>query len=329
MIVLAVESSCDDTSCALVADNYKLLASVVSSQNLVHEKFGGVVPEIASRQHIENISPVFNQTMNDAGISLKDIDGVCATLGPGLIGSLLVGVMFAKGLAVSLNKPFFGVNHIEGHFFAPFLSENRPDFPFIALVASGGHTALYLVTGFRDYKLIGQTRDDAAGESFDKTAKLLNLGYPGGVAIQNIAEDTEGTITLPKPLEKEDDFSFSGLKTHVLNIAKKQSPLSPEFVKNMAASFQKTVVEILAGKTINAALKTGVKQIVVSGGVSANKLLRKTMREKAAQHNLQVFIPLSEFCTDNAAMIGIVGHHFLSKGITTPLSASATPDWQI
>lgn len=327
MIILAVETSCDDTSCAVMADDYKLLASTVSSQNLIHEKFGGVVPEIASRRHLENITPVFNQTMTNAGLSLKDIDGICVTLGPGLVGSLLVGIMFAKGLAVSTKKPFLGINHIEGHFFAPFIGQEKPDFPYVALVASGGHTALYIVSGFRDYKLVGQTRDDAAGESFDKVAKMLGLGYPGGVAIQNVSENFDGSITLPKPLEREDDFSFSGLKTHVSNIIKKQEVLSDEFKKNMAASFQKTVVEILTTKTINAAIKAGATHVVISGGVSANRLLRKKIHEKASLNNLRVFIPPPEFCTDNAAMIGVVGHKLLSDGITTELSASAIPDW--
>jgi N6-L-threonylcarbamoyladenine synthase len=327
MIVLAVETSCDDTSCAVIGDNYKLLSSIVSSQNLIHQKFGGVVPEIASRHHLENISPVFHQALHDAYVSKANIDGICVTLGPGLIGSLLVGIMFAKGLAVSMNKPFFGVNHIEGHFFASLLGESKPDFPFIALVASGGHTSLYLVNGMRKYKRLGQTRDDAAGECFDKVAKLLNLGYPGGPAIQNTAGETEGTIPLPKPMEREDDFSFSGLKTHVLNITKKHGSLSPEFVKDMAASFQKTVVEILTEKTINSAINNGVSRIVIAGGVSANNLLRKTIQKKASKHGIKVFMPSMELCTDNAAMIGAVGHYFLSEGIITPLSASAIPDW--
>lgn len=329
MLILAVETSCDDTSTALIEDNYKVLSYTVSSQNEFHQRFGGIVPEIAARKHLENITYVLQDTLDKAGKNITDIDGICCTLGPGLVGSLLVGVMFAKGLAQSLDVPFFGVNHIEGHFFAPFLEEKKPDFPYTALVASGGHTAIYLVKGFRDYELYGQTRDDAAGESFDKVAKILDLGYPGGPAIEKLVTDFKGDIELPSPLQKDRDFSFSGLKTFILNLTKKCSPLNESMKINIAASFQKKVVEILVAKTITASKHYGTKDIVISGGVSANKLLRELMKERSSQADFNLYIPSFEFCTDNAAMIGVVGHYFLSKGYSTPLTVSAMPDWYV
>ncbi|MCX7991018.1 MAG: tRNA (adenosine(37)-N6)-threonylcarbamoyltransferase complex transferase subunit TsaD [Proteobacteria bacterium] len=329
MIILAIETSCDDTSVAVVSEGYKVLSSVVSSQNDIHGIFGGVVPEVASRAHLENISPVFNLTLKEAGISVKDIDGIAVTIGPGLVGSLLVGISFAKGLSFSLKKPLLAVNHIEGHFFAPFLEYKDLDYPYLALVASGGHTGIYLVKGFRDYELIGQTRDDAAGESFDKVAKLLGLGYPGGVAIERFVGDTSGDIDLPKPLEKERDFSFSGLKTAVLNIVKKHKDLSEDLKKNIAGSFQRTVVEILTDKTISSALNRSVGNIVISGGVSANRLLRETFQKLCLRHNLKLYIPSKKYCTDNAGMIGAVGINLMKRGIFAEPTVSAIADWDI
>ncbi len=325
MTILAIETSCDDTSVSIVTDNFKVLSQIVSSQNQIHSIFGGVVPEVASRAHLENISAVFHQAVRVADVKLSQIDGIAVTVGPGLAGSLLVGVSFAKGLSLSLKKPLLAVNHIEGHFYAPFIEHKIP-YPFLALVASGGHTALYLIKGFRDYKLIGQTRDDAAGEAFDKVAKLLDLGYPGGVAIERFVGDFIGTIDLPRPLSNEDDFSFSGLKTAVANIVRKQVTLTEEFKKDIASSFQKTVVDILVEKTIKEALKKGIKEIVISGGVSANRLLRKNLSDAAYKHNLNIYIPSMKYCTDNAAMIGVVGLMLLQRGITAPATVSAIPD---
>lgn len=329
MIVLAIETSCDDTSVAVVSEEYKVLSSIVSSQNDIHSIFGGVVPEVASRAHLEKISQVFHLALKEAGISLDDISAIAVTIGPGLVGSLLVGISFAKGLSLTLNKPILAVNHIEGHFFAPFLEYKDLTYPYLALVASGGHTGLYLVKEFRDYELIGQTRDDAAGEAFDKVAKLLGLGYPGGVAIERFVGDFDGDIIFPKPLEKEKDFSFSGLKTAVLNIVKKNRDLTEELKRNISSSFQKTVVEILTEKTVSEALKRGIKNIVISGGVSANKLLRKNFQALADKSNLKIYIPSPKYCTDNAGMIGAVGLNLLSKGIFAPETISAIADWDV
>jgi len=329
MIVLAIETSCDDTSVAVVSEEYNVLSSIVSSQNDIHSIFGGVVPEVASRAHLEKISQVFHLALKEARISLDDISAIAVTIGPGLVGSLLVGISFAKGLSLILNKPILAVNHIEGHFFAPFLEHKDLTYPFLALVASGGHTGLYLVKEFRDYELIGQTRDDAAGEAFDKVAKLLGLGYPGGVAIERFVGDFDGDIIFPKPLEKEKDFSFSGLKTAVLNIVKKNRDLTEELKRNISSSFQKTVVEILTEKTVSEALKRGIKNIVISGGVSANKLLRKNFQALADKSNLKIYIPSPKYCTDNAGMIGAVGLNLLSKGIFAPETISAIADWDV
>jgi len=329
MNILAIETSCDDTSCAVLTDNHKLLSMNINSQNDIHSQFGGVVPEIASRQHLKILPHIYKKTLLEAGLTINDIDGICVTTGPGLVGSLLVGIMFAKGLCLSTKKPFLTVNHIEGHFFASFLSEKKPDFPFVALVASGGHTAIYIVKGFRNYQLIGQTRDDAAGEAFDKVAKILELGYPGGVAIESIAGDFEGTIQLPYPLEKENDFSFSGLKTAVLTLIKKQKNLTYDFKKDLAASFQKVVIDILIDKTIKTAKKYGIKHIVICGGVASNKLLREKIIKFTIDENLQIFIPEKKFCTDNAGMISVVGEYLLKNGIYSDLSISAMPDWSI
>ncbi len=325
MLIIAIETSCDDTSVAVIADKFKVLSQVVSSQNDIHSVFGGVVPEVASRAHLENISPVFHKAITEAGIELSQIDGIAVTVGPGLAGSLLVGVSFAKGLSLSLKKPILAVNHIEGHFFAPFIEHNIT-YPYIALVASGGHTALYLIKGFRNYKLLGQTRDDAAGEAFDKVAKLLGLGYPGGVAIERFAGNFSGTIEFPKPLFNEEDFSFSGLKTAVVNLVRKQENLTDEIKKDISASFQRTVVEILTEKTIREALRQGVKNIVISGGVSANRLLRKRLAEASKTYNFNVYIPSMKYCTDNAAMIGVVGLMLLERGMVADPTVSAIPD---
>jgi N6-L-threonylcarbamoyladenine synthase len=280
MLVLGIESSCDETAAAVVKDGAKLLSNVIASQIHVHSKYGGIVPEIASRKHMEAIVPVILQTLDDAGVKLNDIDGIAVTRGPGLVGSLLVGLSMAKALAFARGIPFVGVNHLEGHVAAIFLTDRPPVFPFVALVVSGGHTNVYLVKDFQDFTILGQTRDDAAGEAFDKAAKLLNIGYPGGVVIDRMAKmgDTR-RIAFPRAMKDSPDFSFSGVKTSLLTILKKQGRLfTEEEIPHVVASYQEAIVDVLVEKTLTAAQKADVSRVVVCGGVAANSRLRRTAR---------------------------------------------------
>jgi N6-L-threonylcarbamoyladenine synthase len=330
MMVLAIETSCDDTGAAVLLDGREILANVVSSQVSIHQKYGGVVPELASRKHIESIVPIVTEALERAKISLREIDGIAVTHGPGLVGSLLVGLSFAKSLSFARGIPFIGVNHIEGHLSAIFLEKDPPRFPFIGLVVSGGHTSLFRVNGFGKNKRLGQTRDDAAGEAFDKVAKLLNLGYPGGPIIDEISKlGNPKAVRFPRPnLGKNSfDFSFSGLKTSVVNYVK-SSPTPVEgypesLVRDIVSSFQEAVVEVLVKKTLQAAQHQGLRRIVVSGGVAANRHLRERMKEEASEKEMKVYLPSPSFCTDNAAMIGVVGYEYLKRGIRSPLSLNA------
>jgi N6-L-threonylcarbamoyladenine synthase len=330
MILLAVETSCDDTGAAVLLDGRKILANVVSSQVPIHQKYGGVVPELASRRHIESIVPIVAEALEKARVTLREIDGIAVTHGPGLVGSLLVGLSFAKSLSFARGIPFIGVNHIEGHLSAIFLEKDPPRFPFIGLVVSGGHTTLFRVNGFGKNKRLGQTRDDAAGEAFDKVAKLLNLGYPGGPIIDEISKlGNPKAVRFPRPnLGKNSfDFSFSGLKTSVVNYVK-SSPTPVEgypesLVRDIVSSFQEAVVEVLVKKTLQAAQHQGLRRIVVSGGVAANRHLRERMKEEASEKEMKVYLPSPSFCTDNAAMIGVVGYEYLKRGIRSPLSLNA------
>jgi N6-L-threonylcarbamoyladenine synthase len=330
MRILAIETSCDDTGAAVLLNGRKILSSVVSSQNAIHQKYGGVVPELASRRHIEMIVPIVTAALKGANLALKEIDGIAVTQGPGLVGSLLIGLSFAKSVAFATGKPFVGVNHVEGHLSAIFLEKNPPKFPFIGLVVSGGHTSLFRMDGFGKYKRLGQTRDDAAGEAFDKVAKLLGLGYPGGPIIDELSKKgNPKAIRFPRPsLSKNSlDFSFSGLKTAVVNYVKSH-PEPPELypgelVRDIVSSFQEAVIDVLVKKTIRAALDQKLKRIVLSGGVAANHHLRKRMKETAREEKLFVYIPSPFFCTDNAAMIGVVGYEYLKRGIRSPLSLNA------
>jgi N6-L-threonylcarbamoyladenine synthase len=330
MRILAIETSCDDTGAAVLLNGRKILSSVVSSQNAIHQKYGGVVPELASRRHIEMIVPIVTAALKGANLALKEIDGIAVTQGPGLVGSLLIGLSFAKSVAFATGKPFVGVNHVEGHLSAIFLEKNPPRFPFIGLVVSGGHTSLFRMDGFGKYKRLGQTRDDAAGEAFDKVAKLLGLGYPGGPIIDELSKKgNPKAIRFPRPsLSKNSlDFSFSGLKTAVVNYVKSH-PEPPELypgelVRDIVSSFQEAVIDVLVKKTIRAALDQKLKRIVLSGGVAANHHLRKRMKETAREEKLFVYIPSPFFCTDNAAMIGVVGYEYLKRGIRSPLSLNA------
>ncbi len=330
MIVLAIETSCDDTGAAVLLDGRKILSNVVSSQIFIHQKYGGVVPELASRRHIESIVPIVNQALEEAKVTLSEIDGIAVTQGPGLVGSLLVGLSFAKSLSFARGIPFIGVNHIEGHLSAIFLEKDSPRFPFIGLVVSGGHTSLFRVDGFGKYKRLGQTRDDAAGEAFDKVAKLLGLGYPGGPIIDELSQKgNPKAIRFPRPsLGKNSfDFSFSGLKTSVVNYVKSSpEPVEgyPEdLIRDIVSSFQEAVVEVLVKKTLQAAQYLGLRRIVVSGGVAANRRLRERMKEGASEEKMKVYLPSPSFCTDNAAMVGVVGYEYLKRGIQSPLSLNA------
>jgi N6-L-threonylcarbamoyladenine synthase len=330
MRVLAIETSCDDTGAAVVLDGRKILSNVVSSQVSIHQKYGGVVPELASRRHIESIVPIVTEALEAAKLTLREIDGIAVTQGPGLVGSLLVGLSFAKSLSFAMGLPLVGVNHVEAHLSAIFLEEKPPRFPFIGLVVSGGHTSLFRVNGFGKFKRLGQTRDDAAGEAFDKVAKLLGLGYPGGPIIDELSRTgNPKAIRFPRPsLGKNSfDFSFSGLKTAVVNYVKAhpETPqsYSEELIRDIVSSFQEAVIDVLVKKTLQAAQHERLKKVVLSGGVAANRLLRERMVEEARDQKVRVYIPSPAFCTDNAAMVGVVGYEYLKRGIRAPLSLNA------
>jgi N6-L-threonylcarbamoyladenine synthase len=329
MIVLGIESSCDETAAAVLADGRRLLSDVVASQDAIHAPYGGVVPELASRRHLEVIGPVIQRALDDAGVKLSDLDGIAVTQGPGLVGSLLIGCSVAKALAWVHRTPLVGVNHLEGHVYAAFLTDDPPTHPFLALVVSGGHTALYHAREPLQYTLVGQTRDDAAGEAFDKVAKLLGLGFPGGPAIQRTAEQGDPravAFPLAQMTDGARDFSFSGIKTSVSLYVKRRAPLSAALIADVAASFQATVVKMLVRKTIRAALHFGVKRVVLTGGVAANGPLRQALRAEAEAHGITLHIPPPRLCTDNAAMIAAAGTARLQAGERAGLSMNARPD---
>jgi len=330
MLVLGIESSCDETAAAAVKDG-KMLSNVIASQINAHSKYGGVVPEIASRKHIEAINPTIEQALSDAGVGLRKIEGIAVTRGPGLIGSLLIGLATAKALAYALDIPFVGVNHLEGHITASFLAEKVPEFPFVALVVSGGHTNIYKVLNYHDFQLLGQTRDDAAGEAFDKAAKLLNLGYPGGVVIDKIAKTgNPQAIAFPRAMKDSPDFSFSGLKTSLLTMLKKRGRNFDETqLPDVAASYQEAIVDVLVEKTITAAKDNGIDRIVVCGGVAANGRLREKFTEVAAKNKFDLFIPQVVLCTDNAAMIAAIGEIMLKSGRRDSLNLNAISRWPL
>jgi len=327
--ILAIETSCDETSAAVVTDGRLVRANVISTQIPVHQKFGGVVPEIASRKHLENISWVVDQALSEADMALADLDAVAVTYGPGLVGALLVGVSFAKALAFAAGKPLIGVHHLEGHIAAAFLDNPELDFPVIALVVSGGHTSLIRIDGLGRYRLLGQTRDDAAGEAFDKVARSLGLGYPGGPLVEAAARGGErGKIVFPQAWLEEGslDFSFSGLKSSVLNYLNQSGMKGTAVsVPDVADGFQEAIVQVLAGKTIKAAKSQAVANIVLAGGVAANSRLRQLLTEMAQLEGMSVVWPAPVLCTDNAAMIGCAAHHKFLAGQWADLSLNAVP----
>lgn len=330
MLVLGIESSCDETAAAVIS-NGKMRSNVIASQIAVHSPYGGVVPEIASRKHIEAINPVICRALCDANVKLRDIEGIAVTRGPGLIGSLLIGLSTAKALAFALDIPLVGVNHLEGHIAAAFLAEKVPAIPFMALVVSGGHTSVYLAKNYHDFELMGQTRDDAAGEAFDKAAKLLNLGYPGGVVIDKISKGANPkAVVFPRAMKDSPDFSFSGLKTSLLTMLKKRGrDFAPEELPDIVASYQEAIVDVLLEKTIKAAKDNDVNRIVVCGGVAANSRLRERFAEETAARNLELFIPPVILCTDNAAMIGAIGEIMLKNGHRDSLDLNAVSRWPL
>src|SRR5215831_15353672 len=329
MIVLGIETSCDETAAAVLEGGRKVLSSIVASQDDVHAPYGGVVPELASRRHLEVIGPVVRRALDSAGLRLDDIEGVAVTYGPGLVGSLLIGCSVAKAMAYARRLPLVGVNHLEGHIYAAFLEERAPSYPFLALVVSGGHTALYLARERGRYERIGQTRDDAAGEAFDKVAKLLKLGYPGGPIIERVAADGDPkAISFPTAQMSDGapDFSFSGIKTAVSLHVKRASPLSSDQIADIAASFQATVVKMLVRKTVRAAIRLGIRRLVLTGGVAANSALRAALQAECERRAWDLHIPSRKLCTDNAAMIAAAGHDRLEAGERAPLTMNAVPD---
>jgi N6-L-threonylcarbamoyladenine synthase len=341
--ILAIESSCDETAAA-VCKNGVILSNIIATQK-IHEQYGGVVPELASRAHIEKIAPVVDDAITKAGISLQEIDAVAFTQAPGLIGALLVGAQFAKSIALSLNKPLIAVHHMQAHVLANLLQEPAPSYPFLCLTVSGGHTQIVVCSSPTDMKVIGETIDDAAGEAFDKTAKILGLPYPGGPLVDKYAKEGKAIYSFPEPKIEGLNFSFSGLKTSILyfinnagaaNVYKESFTASIEerqkFINenlaNICASVQERIISILLNKVKKAVEQTGIKQVCIAGGVSANSGLRTSLKEMGDKLNWQTFIPPFEYCTDNAAMIAITGHHkFLAKqfvGMDVAITANSS-----
>ena len=325
--LLAIESSCDDTAAAVCRDG-AVLSNFIANQ-LVHEKYGGVVPELASRAHMQHIVPVVDRALKMADVTLQDLDGIAFTKAPGLIGSLLVGAQFAKSLAFALNKPLIAVNHMQAHVLANLIDEPRPSFPFLCLTVSGGHTQLVLCSSTTDMKVIGETIDDAAGEAFDKSAKLLGLPYPGGPLIDQYAKNGNSKrFSFPEPQIPGLNFSFSGLKTSILYFIQKEVAKNPDFIaENLAdicASIQSRIVSILLNKLQKAARETGITDICIAGGVSANSHLRYALRETGTLNNWNIFIPSLQYCTDNAGMIAITAYHKYLAGDFADLSVSVS-----
>jgi N6-L-threonylcarbamoyladenine synthase len=331
MVVLGIETSCDETAVAVYDGDRGLIADRVFSQVAIHAPHGGVVPELASRDHIARLLPMIEETLAGAGLSLQAIDGIAYTAGPGLIGALLVGACVARALGYSLGVPVVGVHHLEGHLLAPALEADAPDFPYVALQVSGGHTMLIEVSGVGRYRVLGETLDDAAGEAFDKTAKFLGLGYPGGPALAALAESGRpGLFDFPRPMLDRPglDFSFSGIKTAVV-VALRGRDLDDQTRADAARGFEDAMVETLVGKSLRALAMTGIRTLVIAGGVGANRRLREELARRAAQAGARLHYPRPEFCTDNAAMIALAGHARLAAGEREGLPARARARWPL
>ncbi|MBX5439783.1 MAG: tRNA (adenosine(37)-N6)-threonylcarbamoyltransferase complex transferase subunit TsaD [Thermoflavifilum sp.] len=332
--LLAIESSCDETSAAVIRDG-KVLSNLIANQR-VHEQYGGVVPELASRAHVQNIVPVVDQALQQAGVRKDELQAIAFTQSPGLIGSLLVGTCFAKAMATALHIPLIAVHHMKAHVLANCIDEPRPDFPFLCLTVSGGHTQIVRCDDYLQMEIIGQTIDDAAGEAFDKTAKLLGLPYPGGPLIDRYAQQgNPHRFNFPRPQVEGYDYSFSGLKTAILYFLKEQTAKDPSFVEHhladICASVQQTIIDILMHKLIKAVEDTGIRQVCIAGGVSANKGLRKALQDEARQRGWQAYIPDFQYCTDNAGMIGYLAYHqYLAGQFADPaVVPSARGDWKM
>lgn len=334
MRILGIETSCDETGVAIYDEEKGLIANQLHTQIALHADYGGVVPELASRDHIRKLAPLLQAALQEANLTAKDIDGVAYTCGPGLVGALLVGSTVARSLAYAWNVPAIGIHHMEGHLLAPMLEENPPHFPFVALLVSGGHTQLVRVDGVGRYELLGESIDDAAGEAFDKTAKLLGLDYPGGAALARLASNgTPNRFAFPRPMTDRPglDFSFSGLKTFAANtlhqVMQEEGELTEQSKADIAYAFQEAVVDTLAIKCKRALKQAGLKRLVIAGGVSANKQLRQTLAELMQQLGGEVFYPQPQFCTDNGAMIAYAGFLRLKQGQQQDLAIEVRPRW--
>lgn len=333
VLILAIESSCDETAAAVVKNGREVLSNVINTQIAIHTEYGGVVPEIASRKHIENINPVIRKALEDAGVTLDDIDAIGVTYGPGLVGALLVGVAEAKAIAFAKNKPLVGVHHIEGHISANYVENKELEPPFVALVVSGGHTHLVKVNDYGEYEIVGRTRDDAAGEAFDKVARAIGLGYPGGPKIDKLAkEGNPDAIEFPRAHVDDApyDFSFSGIKSAVLNYINSANMQGKEINRaDVAASFQKAVVDALVSRAVRLAKECGMDKLAIAGGVASNSALRAAIQEECAKNNIGFYSPSPILCTDNAAMIGAAAYYEYIKGVRHGYDLNAVPNLKL
>lgn len=333
VLILAIESSCDETAAAVVKNGREVLSNVINTQIAIHTEYGGVVPEIASRKHIENINPVIRKALEDAGVTLDDIDAIGVTYGPGLVGALLVGVAEAKAIAFAKNKPLVGVHHIEGHISANYVENKELEPPFVALVVSGGHTHLVKVNDYGEYEIVGRTRDDAAGEAFDKVARAIGLGYPGGPKIDKLAkEGNPDAIEFPRAHVDDApyDFSFSGIKSAVLNYINSANMQGKEINRaDVAASFQKAVVDALVSRAVRLAKECGMDKLAIAGGVASNSALRAAVQEESAKNNIKFYSPSPVLCTDNAAMIGAAAYYEYIKGVRHGYDLNAVPNLKL
>lgn len=333
VLILAIESSCDETAAAVVKNGREVLSNVINTQIAIHTEYGGVVPEIASRKHIENINPVIRKALEDAGVTLDDIDTIGVTYGPGLVGALLVGVAEAKAIAFAKNKPLVGVHHIEGHISANYVENKELEPPFVALVVSGGHTHLVKVNDYGEYEIVGRTRDDAAGEAFDKVARAIGLGYPGGPKIDKLAkEGNPDAIEFPRAHVDDApyDFSFSGIKSAVLNYINSANMQGKEINRaDVAASFQKAVVDALVSRAVRLAKECGMDKLAIAGGVASNSALRAAIQEECTKNNISFYSPSPVLCTDNAAMIGAAAYYEYIKGIRHGYDLNAIPNLKL